>query len=143
MSYCYPGRGRTFAWMPYIRMPDAVYFNTEHVFFNDMHYKGLDEAYARDSITKCPEYSNRGYSMNSLTECPEYINKAYSSGYHTSCPKGFNTAYAMIIAGPDYPSITGLVTFTDTPAGTMVCADVRGLPEYRPAADDKSPVGPF
>ncbi len=58
-------------------------------------------------------------------------------------PTGANTAYAMLSAGPDYPSITGLVTFADIPGGVMVCADVQGLPPYKPASGEKSPVGPF
>ena len=47
---------------------------------------------------------------------------------YPACPKGYKAAYAMLIAGPDYPSITGMITFADTPAGTMVCADVRVCP---------------
>jgi Cu-Zn family superoxide dismutase len=57
--------------------------------------------------------------------------------------ENFNTAYAMIVAGPDYPSISGLVTFVDVPGGVRVCADVAGLPAYKPATADKQPVGPF
>ena len=58
-------------------------------------------------------------------------------------PTGANTAYAMLVAGPDYPTIYGLVTFADIPGGVMVCADVQGLPPYKPASGEKSPVGPF
>lgn len=55
----------------------------------------------------------------------------------------FNLAYAMIMAGPDYPSITGQVTFADVPGGVRVCIDASGLPPYKPAAGDKQPIGPF
>ncbi len=55
----------------------------------------------------------------------------------------FNSAYAILTAGPDYPSIKGLVTFADIQGGVMVCADVAGLPPYKPGAGDKQPVGPF
>lgn len=74
---------------------------------------------------------------------PSFQGKVDGRMAYPACPKGYKAAYAMLIAGPDYPSITGMITFADTPAGTMVCADVRGLPEYRPAEDGKSPVGPF
>lgn len=59
------------------------------------------------------------------------------------CLTGFNSAYAVVVAGPDYPSITGMVTFTDVPGGVKVCADISGLPPYKPAAGGKQPVGPF
>lgn len=55
----------------------------------------------------------------------------------------FNSAYALIVAGPDYPSITGLVTFADVPGGVRVCADIAGLPPYKPASGEKQQVGPF
>jgi len=54
-----------------------------------------------------------------------------------------NSAYALLEAGPDYPSIKGLVTFVDIPGGVMVCADVAGLPPYKPGTGDEQPVGPF
>lgn len=59
------------------------------------------------------------------------------------CLTGFNSAYAVVVAGPDYPSITGMVTFTDVPGGVMVCANISGLPPYKPAAGEKQPIGPF
>ena len=61
----------------------------------------------------------------------------------TAVPNGNNTAYAIIMAGPDYPSIKGLVTFAGMPDGVMVCADITGLPPYRPASGNRQPVGPF
>ncbi len=67
----------------------------------------------------------------------------YNQPQPTVLPKHFNTAYAIIMPGPDYPAIRGLVTFADIPGGVMVCADVAGLPPYAPAAGNKSPIGPF
>lgn len=59
-------------------------------------------------------------------------------------PSHYNSAYAIFVPGPDYPGIRGLVTFADIAGGgTLVCADVTGLPPYKPADGDKSPVGPF
>jgi Cu-Zn family superoxide dismutase len=77
-----------------------------------------------------------------------HAHTAYRSGFssartHAGYPAGFNSAYAVLKAGPDYPGITGMVTFADIPGGVMVCADVRGLPPYRPAGGDSAPVGPF
>lgn len=64
-------------------------------------------------------------------------------GPQTPYIASFSTACAIIAAGPDYPAITGFVTFMDVPGGVRVCADVAGLPAYKPAAADKQPVGPF
>jgi Cu-Zn family superoxide dismutase len=55
----------------------------------------------------------------------------------------FNSAYAIIKAGPDYPAITGIVTFEDVTGGVKVCANIDGLPLYKPATDGKEPIGPF
>lgn len=62
---------------------------------------------------------------------------------YTACPAGFRSAYAVLKAGPDYPDITGIVTFTEIPGGVVVCANVSGLPQYKPASGDKAPIGPF
>ncbi len=61
----------------------------------------------------------------------------------TAFPTVFHTAYAMIEAGPDYPSISGLVTFLDVPGGVRVCANISGLPLFKPATGGKQPIGPF
>ncbi len=55
----------------------------------------------------------------------------------------FNAAYAVIVPGTDYPSIAGYVTFVDVPGGVRVCADIMGLPPYKPASGSRQPVGPF
>ena len=56
---------------------------------------------------------------------------------------GVKLAYALLEVGPDYPSVSGMVTFEEITDGVMVCADVQGLPSYRPASGEKGPVGPF
>jgi len=55
----------------------------------------------------------------------------------------YDSAYAVVRGGPDYPDIRGIVTFRDVPVGVVVCANIDGLPPYRPASDGKEPVGPF
>lgn len=53
-----------------------------------------------------------------------------------------NMAVAYIQGGPLAPLIRGTVSFQDVPNGTMVYANIMGLPSYQPAANGKSPVGP-
>lgn len=52
-------------------------------------------------------------------------------------------AVAVIKGGPIAPDIYGIVTFKDVPGGTQVCADIRGLPLYKPATKESQPIGPF
>ncbi len=61
----------------------------------------------------------------------------------TVMPTRYNSAYAILKAGPDYPSVRGLVTFAQMQGGVMVCADVAGLPPYKPGSNGKQPIGPF
>lgn len=49
---------------------------------------------------------------------------------------------ARIQGGPLAPRIRGYVYFMNVPGGTNVCAEVYGLPPYRPAQDGEAPVGP-
>lgn len=51
-------------------------------------------------------------------------------------------AAAQIFGGPQYPQLTGLITFRDVPGGTEVFVEVRGLPNYTPAQNGNPPVGP-
>lgn len=51
-------------------------------------------------------------------------------------------ALANIKGGPLAPELRGVVTFRDIPSGTKVCANVTGLPPYRPAQNDEPPIGP-
>lgn len=68
----------------------------------------------------------------------------YRQGRQGFMPGQYNTAYAIIVPGPDYPSIRGIVTFADIRGGSvMVCADIAGLPPYRPASGNNQPIGPF
>ncbi|MGE5615142.1 MAG: superoxide dismutase family protein [Bacillota bacterium] len=69
---------------------------------------------------------------------------SYRQGHQVFMSAQYNSAYAIMIPGPDYPSIRGIVTFADIRGGgVMVCADIAGLPPYRPASGEKQPVGPF
>jgi Cu-Zn family superoxide dismutase len=51
-------------------------------------------------------------------------------------------AAAVINGGPLAPALTGVVTFKAVPGGTEVCADINGLPPYRPATKGEDPIGP-
>ncbi|HEX3033283.1 MAG TPA: superoxide dismutase family protein [Bacillota bacterium] len=56
-------------------------------------------------------------------------------------PQGL-MAVAVIRGGPLAPELTGQIWFRDVPGGTEVCANVRGLPPYRPAEGGQPPIGP-
>lgn len=71
------------------------------------------------------------------------VSPTYTTQQQTPVLYNFNSAYAIMVAGPGYPSIKGLVTFADTQEGVMVCADIAGLPPFKPASGDKQPIGPF
>lgn len=58
-------------------------------------------------------------------------------------PKGRLAAIAYIHGSALYPDITGEVRFYSARGGTVVEADIRGLPPYRPAEAGKQPQGPF
>ena len=51
-------------------------------------------------------------------------------------------ARAYIHGGPLAPTVNGMVNFRDVPGGVMVCAQISGLPTYRPAPPDGNPIGP-
>lgn len=51
-------------------------------------------------------------------------------------------AIAYIKGGPLAPQIAGRVILKDVPGGTMVYADITGLPTYQRAEGDKPPIGP-
>ncbi|NNA37702.1 superoxide dismutase family protein [Pseudomonas lundensis] len=51
-------------------------------------------------------------------------------------------AVAYIKGGPLAPNIQGTVNFQDVPGGTMVCACIMGLPEYKPALGNRATIGP-
>ncbi len=50
-------------------------------------------------------------------------------------------AIANIKGGPLAPDIKGVVTFKEVYGGTMVSANISGLPEYQPAQNG-DPIGP-
>jgi len=51
-------------------------------------------------------------------------------------------AIAWVKGGPLAPQVYGRVYFKDIPEGTMVCADIYGLPAYQPASEMQSQIGP-
>ena len=51
-------------------------------------------------------------------------------------------AYCPIQGGPLAPSIRGMVYFADVPGGCNVCININGLPPYKPASGNNSPIGP-
>jgi superoxide dismutase, Cu-Zn family len=51
-------------------------------------------------------------------------------------------AKAEIKGGPLAPNIRGVVWFITVPGGVNVCADIVGLPPYKPAENNNQPVGP-
>lgn len=51
-------------------------------------------------------------------------------------------AVAYVFGGPLRPQIAGMVFFHDVLGGTLVTAQISGLPEYQPGTTTKSPVGP-
>lgn len=58
----------------------------------------------------------------------------------------YNNMSQMVIAnikgGPIAPDIKGMVTFKEVVGGTMVSANISGLPEYKPAQNGNQPIGP-
>ena len=52
------------------------------------------------------------------------------------------TAAAYVSGGPLRPEITGMVFFQDTIGGTIVTAQLIGLPDYKPAMGNGNPIGP-
>lgn len=53
-----------------------------------------------------------------------------------------NEAVAYIFGGPLAPSISGKVKFIDASEGTLVQADIKGLPEYKQGVADVPQIGP-
>jgi len=51
-------------------------------------------------------------------------------------------AIARVKGGPLAPGISGVVCFRNVPGGTVVCANIDGLPAYQPAKDGQQPIGP-
>lgn len=51
-------------------------------------------------------------------------------------------AFAEIKGGPLAPQLSGIVVFRDVPGGTEVSVEVNGLPPYKPAQGEKTPIGP-
>lgn len=51
-------------------------------------------------------------------------------------------AKAEVKGGPLAPSIKGVVWFVNVPGGVQVCAEIIGLPPFKPAVNNGQPVGP-
>lgn len=62
----------------------------------------------------------------------------YNYGYNNRN----QTAVAYVLGGPLRPHISGVVFFHDTPGGTLVSAQISGLPDYKPATATENPIGP-
>src|SRR5699024_5916159 len=68
--------------------------------------------------------------------------------YYQPCPfyypirSSVTRAYAEIRGSENHPDLRGYMTILDIPAGVEVSVEVSGLPEYKPAQGDDSPIGP-
>lgn len=55
----------------------------------------------------------------------------------------YQNAIASIKGDPSNPNIRGTVGFYDITGGTMVLAQIFGLPNYKPSTDGTPQIGPF
>lgn len=62
--------------------------------------------------------------------------------YCSTIPQ-YTQALAQVTGGPLAPDLVGVVIFTNVIGGTAVYVEVNGLPEYKPAEGNNSPIGPF
>lgn len=53
-----------------------------------------------------------------------------------------HNAIAYIKGGPLDPDIKGVVIFKEVYGGTLVDANIKGLPKYKPAQNGSQPIGP-
>jgi len=67
---------------------------------------------------------------------PSYSDFNYKSMYES------NMAIADMNGGPLAPELKGTVTFKDVTGGVEVCAEIWGLPVYKPAQKGNPPIGP-
>lgn len=79
---------------------------------------------------------------NMLAMNPGIDSNNLKIGQTINMPLNNPVATAHIKGGPLRPQITGTVNFFAVPGGTWVCADISGLPPYRPAAGSADPIGP-
>ncbi len=59
----------------------------------------------------------------------------------TDC--NIKNSYAKIQGSPLAPNLWGFIYFFDIPNGTEVFVEMWGLPDYKPATNKESPIGPF
>ncbi len=73
-----------------------------------------------------------------------YVYQPGAYGYYAYPPYRNEpvSAYARIKGGPLAQDLEGYVLFTESPDGTEVVVEVRGLPEYEPGSGSRPPVGP-
>lgn len=83
-------------------------------------------------------YSNE-YSGWDFYNCPYY--RADFDTVKKAVLKA-RVAVAVIKGGTLYPNIRGRIIFVDVPGGVQVCANVSGLPLYRPSSGEEPQVGP-
>jgi Cu-Zn family superoxide dismutase len=57
-------------------------------------------------------------------------------------PRNKAVAIACIKGGPLRPQIEGAVRFFQAPNGTLVFAEINGLPPYQPSTNGEAPIGP-
>ncbi|EQB34988.1 MULTISPECIES: superoxide dismutase family protein [Virgibacillus] len=62
--------------------------------------------------------------------------------YYNYYPHRVDQVFAEINGGPLAPEINGFVTFQQVYNGTMVCAQIEGLPPYQAGQGDGRPIGP-
>ena len=80
------------------------------------------------------------FFLSSQTDMRIHILKAkenFPGGIHMN-----RTAAAYVSGGPLRPQIRGMVWFHDTLGGTIVTAQISGLPDYMPGGAGESPIGP-
>lgn len=69
-------------------------------------------------------------------ECPYYFRM-------NQTPANPYMAVAYIKGGPLASDIKGTVTFTSVPGGVRVCANITGLPRFKPASGNMPQIGPY
>lgn len=54
-----------------------------------------------------------------------------------------NEAIAYMFGGPLAPQLSGTVKFIPVDEGTLVQADIKGLPDFKPGTDNSPQIGPY
>ena len=93
----------------------------------------------------CPYLYNRNsqYLNSSPNQYLNNISNQYTNNFNAitnEMPMDYAVAYVK--GGPLAPQLNGTVVFRNVQGGTEVCVEMSGLPSYKPAQNDKPPVGP-